>query len=223
MNPNPNKLQFYSGYNIDKIIGTYTGSFDLPAPTAGNTTTVTVSMPTNINNTTFYQGIFSLDGGNNWNSFYTDIANVISVDPSVNPQGDCEVYGTSTAGMINIIGLNTANFSATKFFSFTPLYKVALIAKPSQDNITPQPIGTNQYFNSTYNYQKIFMDTVNQSSGTDITTTVTHNLNYIPKIRAFYETGGTMEIVQATITNTTASVTLFGTLDATVYIRIYYD
>lgn len=223
MKPDVKKLQFYSGYDIDKIIGTYTGSFDLPAPTAGNSNTATVPITTNINSTTFYQGIFSLDSGNSWNPFYTDLTNVESTDPSVNPQGDCQVYGQSTAGVFNVIGVNTALFSATQFFDFTPLYKVALIAKPNQGIITPQPIGTNQWFNSELNYQKIFMDTTNQSSGTDVTTTVTHNLNYIPKVRAFYETGGVLSAIESTLTSTTASVTISGTVDATVYIRIYYD
>lgn len=214
---------FSSSLFIDKIIGTYTGSFALNSPAAGATNTQTIPLTTNIPATTFYQGIFSLDAGANWNPFYTDLRHVESVDPSVNPQGSTQVYGESTAGTFNVIGKNVANVTATQFFDYTVLYKVALIAKPSQGTITPQPIGSDQFFNSGLNYQKIFRDTSTASSGTNQTVTINHNLGYVPRVRAFSETAGVMRGRPVTVNTTTASVFLAGLVTATVYIRVYYD
>lgn len=223
------QIQFASDLLIDKIIGTTSGSFSLLAPAAGGTTTVTVPFPTNFNDTTLFQGIFSLDNGVNWLPFQTDIKQVESSDPSVNPQGDVRVYGESNANVFNIIGTNQRNSSSTFGTNYTVLYKLALIAKKTQGIITPLPIGSKILFDSRLNYQKIAVDDVTPVNGTGVVVTVPHNLGYSPRIRCYRESGGVLRSAgwslskKVTLDNTNAYVTVAGAFNGNIHTRIYYD
>lgn len=176
--------KFASFIPIDKIIGTYTGSFVSPAPTSGGgTTTTTFPITTNIPTSTFFQGIYSIDNGVTWNDFCN---NQLVLPPGIFFPF-FSVIGKSTANTMTIKAINNYNYNTSSSSSYTVLFKVALIARPDQGIITPQPIGTNTFFNSKYNYQKILSDTINNitiSSGSQ-SFTIPHNLGYIPKIRPF--------------------------------------
>lgn len=226
---NVQDVHFASSLDIDKIIGTYTGSFTLNSPTAGNTNTVTTNITTNINDTTLFTGIYSLDNGVSWNPFYTRKNHVESADPAVNPQGESTVYGESTAGTFKVIGKNTANLSATVFYDFTVLYKVALIAKSNQGTIEPQPLGADIIFDTRLNYQKIAVDNITATSGSNQTTTVNHNLDYIPRVRVFIESSsGTLAALDGfigtvSINETSVASYIGGSYTGNVHTRIYYD
>jgi len=220
------KIIFSSNIPIDKIIATYTGSF-----------TATISprnvihpIPTNINDTTYFQGIFSIDNGTTWNDFGT-------TEP-------IQVFGMSQSGVFNVISRNKL-FGGSQY---TVLYKVVLIAKPTQGIIPIQDIGTNTYFNSNLNYQKILSDTTQNfsvSSGGSTILTFDHDLGYVPKIRPFvytsnltdYGTGmyeyctlqtNIADTVGIRVTTTKVYVDIdntpySNTLSGIIGMRIYYD
>lgn len=228
---NVRDVAFSSSLEVDKIIGTYEGSFTLSSPSAGNTNTETVAITTNIPETTFFQGIWSKDGGTTWNSFSTRIEHVERTSAAVNPQGESYVWGKSESNKFTVIGENTANFSATQLYNLTISYKVALIAKPNQGDITPQPIGSNVWFDSRNNYQKIATDNIQATSGLNQTVTVNHGLGYVPVVRVFREAAGVLELLETKVSSvsfikvTTSSVTtsISGSFTGSIYTRVYYD
>lgn len=220
----PTKIVFASSIATDKLLGSYTNSFTSGNSTPGTTTTTTDTKVTNIADTTFVVGIFTIDGGTTWNGMETDINHS-------DAQGDIQVFAQSSSGIVQVVAKNTRNASApVGTWSFTVQYKIMLIAKSDQGTVTPQPIGGNVYFDSRKNYQKIAFDTFQTISGTDTVTTFTHNLGYIPRVRVFYETAGVLRIrggitsSRTDITTSTVTVTMAGTIASTkLYARIYYS
>jgi hypothetical protein len=189
----PRKFLFHSGYKIDQILGTYTGSLYNPAPAANPFTcnTVSVDISTNINDTTFFQGIYSINGGGTWNDLNCHIPNLST--PSVPAFQTQTMYARSLPNILRLYSDNWSyyNGSTTTSSDYTFLYKVIIFAKSNQGLVTPQPIGSKFHFNSAYNYQKIAVDDVRTvtipNTGTNTTISVPHNLNYIPKVRSFME------------------------------------
>lgn len=218
-----------SRYPIDKIIGTLTGSFSLSAPAANATNTVTFPWTTNIADTTLFQGVYSVDGGTTWNPLQYRKNHVETVDPAVNPQGELFVYGESKSNLLNIVGSNQRNASSTFGTDYTVQFKVALIAKRDQGTITPQPIGSATLFDSRLDYQKIAVDDVTAISGSGLTTTIPHNLGYIPKVRVFREESGTLRSMgyqlskKVTIDTSNVYVTIPGAFTGNIHTRIYYE
>lgn len=215
---------------IDKILATYEGSFALNAPAAGSTTTVTINIGTGVADTTFFIGVYSVDGGDTWNGFNTEINHVEALSPATNPQGSYRVYGESRASQFRVIGENNALLSATQFFNYTVLYKVALIAKPGQGEITLSSVGANTVFDSRLNYLKIAVDDSQSSTGVGQTKVFNHALGYVPRTRVFVENSSVMYSfgnwttsgsVVAGTSDVTVSIGSVGTI--TVYARIYYD
>ncbi len=223
------KAALDSRFPVDKIIGTYTGSFSLVAPAANATTTVTAGIATNIAETTLFQGIYSYDNGTSWNPFQSRRNHVESVNPAVNPQGELFLYGESTSGTFNVVGQNQRNASSTAGTDYTILYRLALIAKKTQGTIATQPIGTNTFFDSRLNYQKVAVDDVSPMSGVSQTITVAHKLGYIPKIRVYREASGTLRSMgfqlskKVTIDTDNVYVTIPGSFTGNIHTRIYYD
>lgn len=218
------KIVFDSRIPTDKLLGSY-DSFLVSSNSTPNSTVTTTSVHvTNIPETTFVVGIFSVDGGTTWQGMEAE------VDHSDN-QGAITVYAQSKSGSVEIVASNSRSFSAPAgAFVFTVLYKVMLLAKPDTGNVTPQPIGSNVYFDSRKNYQKIAVDTYVTISGTNVSTSFSHNLGYIPRVRIFYETGGVLRIrggittSRTDITTTQVTVSMSGTYSNTkLYARIYYN
>lgn len=168
-------------YNVDNIVAIYTGTLSTTAPAgAGTYTTATATHITGFGDSCYLQGIFNVDGGVAYNDFgsYTPAGTQLQTQT-------VRAFVTS-AGVLTVIGVNWYNAVAGSGAPHTMSYKIALMAKNNQNNITP--VGTNEvlYFNSAYNYQKIFMqDQV--ASPTTGNVTITHNLGYVPKARAWYQ------------------------------------
>jgi hypothetical protein len=221
---NASSVVYASSIATDKLLGSYTNSFTSTNSTPGTTTTTTDTKVTNIADTTFVVGIFSIDSGTTWNAMEADINHSDS-------NGDISVFAQSSSGIVQVIAKNIRNSSAPAgTWTFTVQYKIMLIAKSDQGTVTPQPIGGNVYFDSRKNYQKIALDTFQTISGTNTVTTFTHNLGYIPRVRIFYETAGVMRIrggissSRTDITTSTVTVTMAGTIASTkLYARIYYS
>lgn len=187
------KLYFHSGYGIDQIIGTYTGSFVAVAPAPlGAPQRTTFVITTNIPESTFFQGIYSVDGGNKWYKFNTDTSSSV-LGSEVN------VYGGSNPDTFTLTAVNSTGSSPT---AFTVMYRVALIAKPDQGTIDPQPTASNIVFNSRENYLKIVLDgTANISLGVGGTTrqAFVHGLGYFTQAIAYLETDATYGALPAAL------------------------
>lgn len=239
----PQQVYFASQYPIDKVLGTFEGSFTASA--GGSPTRTTESISTSIPESTLFQGIFSIDGGTTWRDFGKWLQAGLNID----------VFGRSTANTLAVIA---DNFSS----SVTVMYKVALIAKPNQGDITPQPAGADIIFDSRLNYQKVLLDearAISITNGNQGTESFTHSLGYIPKVRSFieisssygantpaglYETGHfaleafsagatasgsnfestsgvqlTTSVARAVLKNSTGR----GNFSGTLFMRIYYD
>jgi hypothetical protein len=222
--PDTSKIVFDSRIPTDKLLGSY-DSFLVSSNSTPNSTVTTTSVHvTNIPETTFVVGIFSIDNGATWQGMEAE------VDHSDN-QGAITVYAQSIAGQVEIVAKNRRDFGAPAgAFVFTVLYKVMLLAKSDTSNVTPQPIGSNVYFDSRKNYQKIALDDYQTVTGSNTTTVFTHGLGYEPRVRVFYETGGVLRIrggittSRTDITPTTVSVFMNGSITNTkIYVRVYYD
>ena len=182
---NPDNALFYSATQIDQIIGTFTNTVSLSAPTSGGGyTAVTDSKAHGFGDSTYFQGIFTTNGGTTWNDFGAQTPNgtqfqTVDVEAMINST-NCNVYLT-----------NYYDYVHSRGTAYTATYKIYLIAKNTMAQpITPLSINSNTYFNSANNYQKIFTQgtvPISVSGGsTGSTATITHNLGVIPKIRAFF-------------------------------------
>lgn len=215
---------FASSLPTDKLLGSYTGSFVATQVAANSSATYTAFHETSISETTFVVGIFSVDGGNTWNRMEA------SLNHSDN-QGSLQVYAESTASRVYVRALNSRTFSApSPGQTYTVQYKIMLIAKPDQGIVSPQPIGSSVYFDSRKNYQKIAVDDYRTINGTGTTTTVTHDLGYIPRVIVFYEIDGVLRArggitsSRTDITSATVSVFFSGSVtNGKLYTRIYYN
>lgn len=214
---------FRSDLMVDKILGTWSGSFTLNGPSSAGTATVTRNHTTSASGTVLFVGMFSLNGGSTWNGLQTH------VDHADRTQGEVFIWGESTNNTLTIKAQNSRSSTATRSYNYTVQYKIAAIAKPDQILATPQPIGTDTFFISSRNYQKIAVDNVRSISGTNAVYTVNHNLGYRPRVRTFIETGGVLRsrgYYQSARTNsTTSSCATYvpGTVSGKLYTRIYYD
>lgn len=176
---NVQDVVFSSKFSIDKILGTYSGTFSALPPGAFPVRSTDV-IHTNIPESTFFQGIYSVDSGATWKDF--------NIFHYVSNSVELQVFGRSNAGTLTITAHNSSFSSPT---TFTVMYKVLLIAKPDQGDITPQPIGADIIFDSRLNYQKILVDQkrpISISNNTTWTENFGHGLNYVPSIRSFIET-----------------------------------
>lgn len=241
---NIDNVAFASSYEVDKILGTFEGSFSAPSGTVTYN-----SIATLITESTFFQGIYSVDAGTTWNDFNTVI------DSS--GTNNLDVSGRSNANTFVIRADNQTSGGGA--VTYTVKYKVALIAKYNQGNVTPQPIGANIVFDTRLNYQKIFSDTSRSLTLANLSNnreTFNHALGYVPKVRSFLETTSSFASLPAgmyetgyfarkvlsagpTIDGNSASSGVLsnssntyaelhnqggaGSLTCTLFMRIYYD
>lgn len=215
------KTVYSSNIPIDRIIGTYSDSFSSAAPAQGTTSSDSQDKTTNITETTLYTGIYSVDGGTTWYAFDDEIKHLDN-------NGSIFVRGESRSGTFKIISSNSRNPATGTGPAYTVQYHVALIAKPDQGDITPQPIGSDTYFDSRLNYQKISLDDAqNVSSG--FTVTQSHNALGIPRARVWFETSGVLKqkgfyssaIVSMTATDIIVDFSAYA-LAGRLYTRTYY-
>lgn len=244
-----NILMAVPAYKIDQIIGIRTGSFIVSAPSAGGSTTASDTFTTGFGDSCFFQGIFSTDAGVSWNDFGT-------YRPNLTTPGQPVLQTVTCYGMVSPTGVFTA--TAKNWYdnvhasgsAYTVQYEVLFIAKDTQGIITP--IVTNEilYYNSKYNYQKYLPANSSSFASTTGTTTIAHNLGYVPKVRAWfaptstssnadgisipagsivtmdnyqYATNVYANTTSAIFTDISTTVTPRTTKNGTVFYRIYID
>ncbi len=233
----PRDFIFNSNYQLDKIVGYKT---DTITATAGVNTSVTVT--TNVTETTFYDGYFSVDGS----SINVPLGGKYNVSGTPDPFGN-------TVGLscyMNSSGSLTVGYYNNDGSPHTITYCIYLIAKPNQSALAPINPSTGFAFNSNYNYYKIYQDSstsVTLPSATTVgfstaTATIAHNLGYPPAYRCFVEYNNKLVQSDAALTadsivstamsdNTNLYVQLFNealvsnqaSKVVTVYYRTYYD
>lgn len=187
---NTSKTAYSSLWDMDKIIGTGSGSFTATAPTAISTpTTSTMAYATTIGANYYFQGIYSIDSGASWNDFGSQVPNLTTpgspVFQTIDVVGIVGSAGTFTVAAFNYWDLVHGTGSAK-----TVMWKAIFFSKNEQGAINPQLIADPTLFTSVArNYQKVAIkDKVafNVTSGVGKTAVVNHDLGYIPMVRAFY-------------------------------------
>lgn len=235
---NAKNFLYSSDYNIDQILGTYTGSFYSAAPTAITQRTISmIPVDTGITQTTFFSGVFSTDGGTTWQDFESQLpdfsAGVLAYQ-TITCSG-----ASSPTGTFQITCNNYFNGTTNTGTAYTVQWKLVLYARPGQQPLTVQPIGSNFFLNSDINYQKICVDDSKTLSATSslsgnviAVATFPHNLGYIPKIRGFFDnstdTGNMTQqnLYTLNVTNSDKNkggwVTYYATVDTTnAYINAF--
>lgn len=234
----PRNFYFHSGYEIDKIIGTFEDTIFIGAPTAlAGHTTVTTSYAHGFGDSTYFQGVFSTDGDVTTNDFGAQTPNLAPSFPQFQTLDAAATVDTTNA---NVTLTNYYDVAHSTSVPFTVHYKIYLLAKNTMSTpVNPLPSAQQRYFNSDFNYQKIAF-----KGSTTLTVTathtgsaaVTHGLGYVPTVRAFWLDAATPTVVQAIpfdvevhLTTTTLTFysdqTSFGAAgrNGTIEYRIYYD
>jgi len=182
---NYSKVAYTSYFDSDKIIGVLSGTFTVSAPSASpGYTTNNVTQDTGFGDSCYFQGIFSTDSGSSWNDFGTSVPNTSSATPVLDTV-TCQGFVT-TAGIFTAVGKNWYDYLHSSGTAKTILYKVALFSKINQGSIQPLPTNEENYFDSLYNYHKIYLQDFFAVS-TSANTSIQHNLGYIPKVRSFFQ------------------------------------
>lgn len=182
--------------DTDKVIGVFSGSIATSAPSAIDGYIVgSATHTTGFGESCYAKGIFSVDGGTTWNDMGSMIPDNTGGPPPSFQTQEC-IWECSPTGVITARATNWYNFITSSSAAKTFTYKLALIAKNDQGNITPLPTNSVTAYSSADNYQKIHdqgSTAWNVTPGTDKTATVAHGLGYIPKVKAFYrKTDGTI-------------------------------
>lgn len=198
---NPAAIRFASPLTkTDQIIGVFTGTLSVDTPTFVSTPkTATASHAHGFGDSCYFHGIFSTDGGTTWNDFGAQIPDVSGGGKPVSQTADCEAY-VDTTNLV-VTGYSYYNSATGIGLPRTIQYKVYLLAKNSMA-LPIRPIATAERisWSSRYNYQKIAAQgTINLTvaSGSTGSVVVTHNLGYVPKIRAFLFYAATPTVCQS--------------------------
>jgi len=183
-----NASMLWPTYQIDKIVGIFTGTVFIAAPTSaqGNILSTT-SKAHGLGDSAYFQGIFTTDGGTTWNDFGAQTPNLAAPNPQFQTV-DAEAIVDTTN--VNIYINNYYDLAHSTSSAVTVTYKIYLLAKNTMA-VPVNTITTNQkaQFDSRYNYQKIALQgttAISVASGASSGVSVTHNLGYIPKIKAFF-------------------------------------
>lgn len=238
---NTDKTAYASLWDMDKIIGTGSGTFTATAPTAGNTpTTSTMAYATTIGANYYFQGIYSTDNGASWNDFGSMVPNLTT--PGMPVFQTLDVLGVvGSAGTFTVIAFNYWDLVHATGSAKTVMWKAIFFSKNEQGAINPELIADPTLFTSrSRNYQKVAIKNkiaFDVTSGVGKTAVVNHDLGYIPMVRSFYaqatpavriENLWTGYRIDTRITETTVSFVLdanYSAITATGFIeyKIYYD
>lgn len=176
-------------YTIDQIIGVFTNTLSVaaPAPSPGKIT-VTDVRPHGFGDSCYFQGIFTTDGGITYNDFGAQTPNLAPPEPQFQT---VDVEAVIDTANVNISITNFYDVAHSTSSAYTVTYKIYLLAKNSmQKPITPIKTNNVLLYNSSDNYQKTFLRGtvgINVAGGaTGFSTDIIHNLQAIPKIRAFF-------------------------------------
>jgi len=181
--------------DTDKIVGVITGTISTSAPVSIPGYVIgTATHSTGFGESCYAKGIFSVDGGTTWNDLGSMIPDNTGGPPPTFQTQEC-IWECSPTGVITVRATNWYNFILGSGAAKTFQYKLALIAKNDQGDIEPLPTNSVTAYSSADNYQKISSQgsvAWNVTPGVDKSATVSHNLGYVPKVKAFYrKTDGT--------------------------------
>lgn len=188
---NPTKITMaVPKYNADKIIGVFSGSITVAAPTVVNQVVYAEDVQTTgFGNTCLTQLIYSIDNGVTWNDENTAIPYLpVSGFPVF------QVIDVSSFSRTNQVGValnNWYNNVTSSSTAYTVLYKVFCLSKSDQGATIPLPNNYSLYYTSKDNYLKIFDASKTATSvpatPSTATVTITHGLGYAPTSRGFLE------------------------------------
>lgn len=175
-------------YGQDQIIGTFTNTISLGAPSASpGFTLATDTKPHGFGDSCYYQGIFTTDGGTTWNDFGSQTPNLAAPNPQFQT---VDVEAMADATNINIYLINYYDSAHSSGTAHTITYKIYLLAKNTMAQPI-KPLPTNQIlaYDSAFNFQKIFQAgtlSLNVAGGSSGSVVTVHSLGYVPKVRAFF-------------------------------------
>lgn len=186
---NIDKTAYTSVWDMDKIIGTAEGTVSVGVPPVASSVTVVATHSTTFGDSYFFLGIYSTDGGATWNDFNAMVPDLTTpampVFQTLNVQG-----AVGSSGTMNVIVTNYYDSVHGTGTAKTVKWKVVFISKNDQGSITPSLIADPTMFTSVdRNYQKIaFKDSVpfNITSGSGKSVTISHDLGFVPQVRAYY-------------------------------------
>jgi len=242
------KLKYFGGDRMDQIIGYFTGTISVGAPTlAQGKLSVTDPKTHPFGDSVYFRGRFTVDGGATWNDFGAQTPILTGTFPTFQT-ADCNA--TSDASAIYIKATSWYDFSNSTSHAYTFQYEVFAIAK----NVMAKPIApieTAQKLSlfTKNNYQKIALANsvaISVASGSTGGPTINYDLKKVPTVRAWFFQGTSPGVCRPltpddTLVNysqitpqiTTSSVqffvdagSTFGGAPATVgtiEYRIYYD
>lgn len=227
-------------YPLDQIIGYFTGTATVPAPSLSpGFTTVTQTFQTNFGDSCYFQGIFSTDNGVTWNDFGSQTPNLAPPFPQFQTLDVNAVSGIST---LTVTLTNTYDLSHTIGIPYTATFKVYALAKNTMaQSVSPLPTNQILSFSSPFNFQQIDQQgtvSLNVAGGITGSTIVVHNLGYVPIVRAFQFAVATPTVCQPISTGfiadpqvelTTSTLTFFSDqgngsgINTVIDYRIYRD
>jgi hypothetical protein len=176
-------------YNTDKVIGIFTGTLSVAAPTALQQNLYAEDLQTTgFNDTCLTQCVYSLDGGVTFND---DNMSAIDLSTPGSPVFQtCDVTSFCRGGQVGIAVDNWYNIVTGTGTARTIIYKIYCLAKHDQGILTPRATAEAIYFNSKDNYLKIYKDSAQAYTpipAGDQTFTYIHDLGYVPNARAYME------------------------------------
>jgi hypothetical protein len=199
------KLNFYSGDLIDKIIGVYTGTLSVSAPSASpGHLSVTDTHPHDFRDSAYFQGRFSTDGGTTWNDFGAQTPNLSGTFP-VFQTADCTGFVDATS--VNVKAISWYDNVAGVGHAFTFTYEIFAIAKNTMAlPITPLAANNNLFLSSNTNYQKIALQgtaAISVASGATGSVVIPHGLEKVPNVRAWWFDAATPTVCRSLVPDAT--------------------
>lgn len=243
----PNNLRMaVPQYDVDKIIGIFTGSLTVPAPGLFSGYSEQTFI-TGFNDTCLTRCLYTVDGGSKNDDNF----------PSPIGTDRLAVQATSFSRN-NLAGVGGFNSDFTGAVPHTVAFQLYCYAKKDQGKVSPIKTQQPLSYASKYNYEKIIIDRttdISVTTGTPQTISVSHNLGRIPDTKTSIEyisvtggaigedvgtiypvsllsntensTGPTIEHngvkCAVAVNDTTVAYTLIGTIAAMTYnIRLHY-
>lgn len=187
-------------YPTDKIIGVFTGTLHVAAPTgAQQVLYAETSLPTGFGDSCLTQCIYSYDNGVTWNDDNMSVPNYSGAFPVIQTLDVTSFSDPNTVGIAVANWYNAVSGSGT---AYTILFKIFALAKTGQGDITPLPTKYPLSYSSKDNYLKIFasgkVPLAIPGSNVLFVYAVAHGLGYIPASRGYVEYVSTGRIWPAT-------------------------
>ena len=176
---NPSALNMAIPENkVDQIIGVFTGTLTAPDPGVASLNYTEVTFDTQINDTCLTRCLFSTDGGDTKN------------DDFMSGQGSPRLDAASFSrdGLAGFAAINIGGGSSSQ--AYTVNYEVYCYAKSDQGGVTPLNIPQTLAYQSSDNYEKVYIEGVEPiTTSTSVTTSIPifHGLGYVPDTKTSIE------------------------------------